>query len=330
MAIEEKNNLLEKLGIVTPKPKDDMSASFDYDTPAPKRKKASASSTTGRRAAASKTSSDDLSTEYEEMLKQRATKATAKKVAPARKAAPKATAAPAPEAHVTRTRKAEPVIAPIETAEPTTIPTPSPRATAEYTPVSYAPEPYIPEETAYHTPNYADIAEYESHEETDAEDTAATSIGSTNAPEETGYYNTETYNAITDLYAQFGKESGGVGTVFIIDAFIKTLPESLAEDVKRSSVLNILNVSNINVNHLINDGVSRMEILSNFANAFSEYTGQVTTTREQQITVLEEQVKALKREISERNRLQDKQQATIDAEVKEIRKYLDFVQVEKR
>ncbi|MDR1100912.1 MAG: hypothetical protein LBL34_00915 [Clostridiales bacterium] len=138
-------------------------------------------------------------------------------------------------------------------------------------------------------------------------------------------FNTEKYNSIGDLYKAYGKTLSGTDTIFVVDAFSKSLPDTLSINLKRQSVLNIMKVSNINVEELVADGLSRIDNINNFLTAFKEKTEQVVNSKEAQISQLEQQISVLKREVKERTRLQEKQEAAIDFEIHKIRAALDFV-----
>jgi hypothetical protein len=137
--------------------------------------------------------------------------------------------------------------------------------------------------------------------------------------------NTEHYNSISDLYNAYGKKQKGTDTIFIVEGFVKALPENLSPNLKKRSVLNILKVSNINVDELVADGLSRIDNINSFLKTFKAETARIVKTKEAEIAELEDQIKQKKRELSERNRLQEKQENVIEYETHKIQSSLDFI-----
>lgn len=269
--MDDKNNLLEKLGIVAKK------------EDAPKRKATSSPRPTTAKPAdatalSNKYSSDDLAMEYEQMLKERAAMAKQIKDLEAK------TATPAPKAATTY-------------AAPLPVKTVAPKPAVE-PPKAAAP---------------------------------ATKPAPTSAKADTSYYyhDAENFTSVEDIYATQGKELNGVNTVYVVDSFVKTLPEALTDNVKRDVVLRILNVSNISADELIADGNARLNILSSYSNDFKEYTKEFISSRTQEVAILEDQIKNLKHEIMDRNKLQAKQQAEIAAETARISSNMVFITKDK-
>jgi len=133
------------------------------------------------------------------------------------------------------------------------------------------------------------------------------------------------YVSIADLYRMYGKKAAGIDTIFIIDAFSKSLPDNLSKNIKRQSVLNIIDASKINLDGLVNDGLERIDDINSYLKAFSEHTNNILAQKETQVEALEEQIKLLKKEIKERNRLEEKQANAIELETHKIRTTLEFV-----
>ncbi|MCL2740012.1 MAG: hypothetical protein FWE47_02320 [Oscillospiraceae bacterium] len=143
--------------------------------------------------------------------------------------------------------------------------------------------------------------------------------------EEEAYLDVDKYSTISDLYETYGKKASGTDTIFIIDDFAKSLPDNLSKNIKRQSVLNILEASKIELDTLVNDGVERIDSLNAYLSSFAERTSEIISSNEVEVSELEEKIKKLKRTIKERERLQQKQENAIELETHKIRTALDFV-----
>ena len=157
------------------------------------------------------------------------------------------------------------------------------------------------------------VYEYADEEEAYEEDTYSS------------YLDVDRYSTINELYETYGKKSGGTDTIFIIDDFAKSLPDNLTKNIKRQSVLNILEASKINLDDLVNDGMERIDFINNYLSTFTERTNEIVSSNEAQVAELEDQIKKLKRLIKERTRLQEKQENVAELETHKIRTALDFI-----
>ena len=143
--------------------------------------------------------------------------------------------------------------------------------------------------------------------------------------DEGGYLSVDQYTTISELYKNYGKKSAGTDTIFIVDAFTKSLPENLSKNIKRQSVLNIIEASKINLENLISDGLERIEVANAFLTEFTGRTNEIVSQKEAEVASLEEHIKNLKKEIKERTRLQEKQDSAVEQETYKIKAALDFI-----
>ena len=270
--MDDKNNLLEKLGIVAKK----------EDSPAPKKKAAAnprpkAAAAPETKPLANKYSSDDLAVEYEQMLKERATMAKQIKELEAKTAAP--AVAPAPAAPKAAPKAQKPAVAP------------KPVQAVAPKPIAETPKEELP------------------------------SAGSSTYT----YHDTDEFSHVADIYASQGKDLNGVNAIYVVDSFVGTLPDNLADDVKKDVLLRILTVSNIEPQELLADGEARMKILSSYSEDFKAHTKEYVSSRTTEVSLLEEQIRHLKKEIMDRNKLQAKQTAEIAAETSKISANMMFL-----
>lgn len=83
---------------------------------------------------------------------------------------------------------------------------------------------------------------------------------------------------VQEIYSLYGIENTNVNTVFMLGDFINALPESLPVEVRRKSIVSIINSSNMNLDKLLSDGKKRLEVLDNFSGKY--YSSTIDTTEE--------------------------------------------------
>ncbi|MFW6008232.1 MAG: hypothetical protein ACOCP8_03105 [archaeon] len=84
-------------------------------------------------------------------------------------------------------------------------------------------------------------------------------------------------------------------SIFKVDEFSKTLPDSLPTDVKRQSVMGILQASGLVVTDLLDDSNERIDALKGVLLAFSGETDDIINSNNEEITKLETKIDELKR-----------------------------------
>jgi len=130
--------------------------------------------------------------------------------------------------------------------------------------------------------------------------------------------------SIEDIYKKFGMNGNGVNTIFMLEKFITALPEKLPLDIKKDSVINILEASNTDLNMLINDGEKRLEILNNFAKDFSQSTSQAIDRCKAEIVKLNNLIKDYEEQIYLKESMLLEQNNDIKAETEKINNTINF------
>lgn len=113
--------------------------------------------------------------------------------------------------------------------------------------------------------------------------------------------------------------------VFLIDSYLKALPESLPTDIKRQCVLNIIKVSEMNIEDLLKDGENRLKVLNSYTEKTTMETEKIVKGYEAKIQELYDKINEYKNIISERNNFQEEQKAYIDYEIQKINRIIDFI-----
>ena len=77
-----------------------------------------------------------------------------------------------------------------------------------------------------------------------------------------GAYEKNKMLTIDEIYRNAHLESEVKKTIFMTDVYLKAIPENLPIDIKRETVLNIMNVSSISLDDLLNDAYKRIDSLN--------------------------------------------------------------------
>lgn len=142
-------------------------------------------------------------------------------------------------------------------------------------------------------------------------------------------FNTDSLLKVDEIYTKYNLPGDGTNTVFIIDNFLKALPDYLPEEVKKQSVLSIISSSGMSVDNLLKDGNHRLKLLKSFLEDFSNHTNNAISQNEMEIRKLTEKIQKCKRDIENKRKLIDGQKATIEYETQKIVKIIDFIDSKK-
>lgn len=144
-----------------------------------------------------------------------------------------------------------------------------------------------------------------------------------------GSYEKNKMMTIDDIYRTSRMEADKKKTIFMVDVFQKTLPENLPLDVKRASVMNIMDVSSINLENLLSDAYKRIDALNNVLEETVQTTDEVVRKNEASIKELENRIKELKKVTEARQQFQEDQTSVIEYEIQKIIGIVDFIKPKK-
>ncbi|MGE4284954.1 MAG: hypothetical protein AB7G87_14770 [Clostridia bacterium] len=139
-------------------------------------------------------------------------------------------------------------------------------------------------------------------------------------------FNLDRFFSIQEIYNKLNMPIKVTDTVFIVDSFLKALPENLPTEIKRQSVLNVISASGMQLQSLIHDGNERLKALNFFIDSFTEKTEDTIDATEKEIDKLLEQINKYKELINKRKTLQEEQKATIDYEIQKILSMVKFIE----
>ncbi len=133
---------------------------------------------------------------------------------------------------------------------------------------------------------------------------------------------------VEDIYSKKKLPEKLKDTVFMIEVYEGTLPENLPEEVKRESVLNILEASDLDVRSLVGDAFNRIDILNNVLEDLSSKNDELNNLTNQKIADLEGEIHRLKIEMQKRSEYKDTQNTTISYEIQRIVNIVEFIDPE--
>ena len=136
---------------------------------------------------------------------------------------------------------------------------------------------------------------------------------------------TDQYLDIGQLYSVFHMKTEGVDTVYLIESYISTLPETLPAELRRSIILKIIAASGFDFDQLLNDGIDRVSQLNDYSARFASRTEEIVERHNVEIDALERQIQQIREAINERKNLHKRQFLTIESEAQRLKDVLDFI-----
>lgn len=130
--------------------------------------------------------------------------------------------------------------------------------------------------------------------------------------------------SVGEIYSKSGIKEGGVNTIFMLDKFISALPEKLPADVKKESVMSILEASDTNLNVLISDGEKRLSILQQYSQDYTKSANKAVDQYKTEIDKLNKLIKDYEEQIYLRESMLSEQNSSIRKESEKITDVIDF------
>jgi len=136
---------------------------------------------------------------------------------------------------------------------------------------------------------------------------------------------TERYLEIDELYEALALKTKRTDTVYLIEEYIKTLPDSLPDESRREIVGKIITASGFDYDILMGDGVLRVKMLKEYAERFARHTDDYVSARQAELDELDQQSLRIRRLIENRRELHKKQFFAIEAEAQRLKEILTFI-----
>lgn len=129
---------------------------------------------------------------------------------------------------------------------------------------------------------------------------------------------------IDSVYEQSGLQDFEQ-SIFKADEFGKVLPNSLATEVRRQSVIGILSASNLSVDTLVEDADKRVLSLKSVQQLTTKNTTDFIVTNEERIAELLLEVDSLKQLNNDRRASQEKQDIILNEEIVRVNEIKKFI-----
>jgi len=114
-------------------------------------------------------------------------------------------------------------------------------------------------------------------------------------------------------------------SIFKIEEFKKHFPDSLPSEVKRQTVIGILEAAGLSLEELIEDAEGRINALKGVSVVTNEKSNLVVMEKEEEIDSLLSKIDSLKQDNIDRKTAQEKQDSLIDEELDKIGQILKFI-----
>ena len=141
------------------------------------------------------------------------------------------------------------------------------------------------------------------------------------APEDT----TERYLDINELYEVLSLRQKKTDTIFLVEEYLKTLPDSIPDESRRDIVGKIVAASGFNYDLLMGDGVLRLKMLKDYSERFAHHTEAYVAARQTELEELDQHILRIRKLIENRRDLHKKQAYTIEAEAQRLKDILNFI-----
>ena len=136
---------------------------------------------------------------------------------------------------------------------------------------------------------------------------------------------TNKYMEIEDLYDVLSLKAKKTDTIYLIEEYLKSLPETLPDESRREIVSKIVLASGFDYDLLMGDGVLRVKVLKEYAERFSQHTDDYVAARQAELEELDKQILRIREMIEDRRDLHKKQFFAIEAEAQRLKDILTFI-----
>lgn len=134
----------------------------------------------------------------------------------------------------------------------------------------------------------------------------------------------ESNMTVNEIYSAYDIENSNINTVFMLGNFINALPENLPYEIKKKTVMNIINASNTDLNKLIADGERRLNALKQFSDDFYSNIEASISGYNTEIAKLTALIENYKEQISIKTAMLEEQNHEIKYEAQKIDSIINF------
>ncbi|MCL2045042.1 MAG: hypothetical protein FWG88_01475 [Oscillospiraceae bacterium] len=130
---------------------------------------------------------------------------------------------------------------------------------------------------------------------------------------------------IEDLYELLALKSNRTETIYLVEEYLKSLPDSLPDESRRDIVTKIVAASGFDYDLLMGDGVLRVKMLKDYAERFASRTDEYVASRQAELDELDKQIQRIRGLIEDRRELHKRQFFAIEAEAQRLKEILEFL-----
>jgi len=128
-----------------------------------------------------------------------------------------------------------------------------------------------------------------------------------------------------ELYDALALRSKKTDSIYLIEEYLKTLPDSLPDAQRRDIVKRLISTSGFDYDLLMGDGVLRVKMLKEYAERFARHTDDYIADRQAELDEYDQQILRTRRLIENRKDLHKKQFFSIEAEAQRLKEILTFI-----
>ena len=136
---------------------------------------------------------------------------------------------------------------------------------------------------------------------------------------------TDRFLGTEELYEALALRSRKTDSIYLIEEYLETLPDSLPDSARREIVGKLIAASGFDYDLLIGDGVLRVKMLKEYAERFARHTDDYIAARQAEIDEMEQQILRSRRLIDNRKELHKRQFYSIEAEAQRLKDILTFI-----
>lgn len=114
--------------------------------------------------------------------------------------------------------------------------------------------------------------------------------------------------------------------IYKIKEFKNALPQTMSNDLMKESILGVLKASNLDVNKLIEDGKTRIDILNQNIIALNQECEEYVNILLKEIEKLTEEINRNKEDINNKNIYSEKQKMILEDEINKINEIINFIE----
>ncbi|GHU93720.1 hypothetical protein FACS1894208_03630 [Clostridia bacterium] len=130
---------------------------------------------------------------------------------------------------------------------------------------------------------------------------------------------------VAALYGAFSMKTAGTDTIYLIEEYMKSLPDSLPAESRRAIIMKLIGASGFNFDGLLGDGIDRVNKLNEYASQFAQRTDDYVAQRNAELDALDQQMQQIRGMIDKRRTLHKQQFFVIETEAQRLKEILDFI-----